>query len=177
MTIEAWGGAVDDTRVTVGMPAVQRIGQIYIEEVDGTAITAADFTLATSAALGGATALANTLNGTANNDTIDALAGNDTVNGGNGNDTIIGNWGTTSSMAMPATTRSSGTPTRLRQTDGRDVVNGGTEGGLGDTFIVNGNADSGNVQDLHAGGVGCLAGQQHRQPECRDGDRRHPQWD
>ena len=48
--------------------------------------------------------------------------GVDTVNGGDGDDTIV--WNANISGA----------------TDGRDVVNGGTEGALGDTFVINGNA-------------------------------------
>ncbi|MBR1187294.1 peroxidase family protein [Bradyrhizobium sp. AUGA SZCCT0160] len=50
--------------------------------------------------------------------------GADTVNGGTGDDTIIWN----ANAAAP--------------TDGRDVVNGGTEGAAGDTFVINGNASS-----------------------------------
>ena len=46
----------------------------------------------------------------------------DTINGGAGDDTIIWNANATG------------------PTDGRDMVNGGTEGGLGDTFVINGNA-------------------------------------
>jgi Ca2+-binding RTX toxin-like protein len=49
-------------------------------------------------------------------------AGVDTINGDAGDDTII--WNANFSGA----------------TDGRDVVNGGTEGGAGDTFVINGNA-------------------------------------
>ncbi|KRR02770.1 hypothetical protein CQ12_06750 [Bradyrhizobium jicamae] len=49
-------------------------------------------------------------------------AGVDTINGDAGDDTII--WSANS----------------LAPTDGRDVVNGGTEGGAGDTFVINGNA-------------------------------------
>ncbi|MBR0692683.1 peroxidase family protein [Bradyrhizobium lablabi] len=51
-------------------------------------------------------------------------AGVDTVNGGGGDDTIIWN----ANAAAP--------------TDGRDIVNGGTEGVAGDTFVINGNASS-----------------------------------
>ncbi|MBT1515796.1 hypothetical protein KIP88_35580 [Bradyrhizobium sp. SRL28] len=49
-------------------------------------------------------------------------AGVDTINGDAGDDTIIWNANTSA------------------PTDGRDVVNGGTEGGAGDTFVINGNA-------------------------------------
>ncbi|MDB5539512.1 MAG: hypothetical protein JWQ89_1239 [Devosia sp.] len=51
-------------------------------------------------------------------------AGADTVNGGAGDDTIIWN----ANAAAP--------------TDGRDIVNGGTEGNAGDTFVINGNTSS-----------------------------------
>ena len=51
-------------------------------------------------------------------------AGADTVNGDAGDDTIIWN----ANAAAP--------------TDGRDIVNGGTEGAAGDTFVINGNASS-----------------------------------
>ncbi|RXT55619.1 hypothetical protein B6S44_09420 [Bosea sp. Tri-44] len=49
-------------------------------------------------------------------------SGVDTVNGGTGDDTIIWN----ANAAAP--------------TDGRDIVDGGTEGAAGDTFVINGNA-------------------------------------
>ena len=49
-------------------------------------------------------------------------AGVDVVNGDAGDDTIIWN----ANAAGP--------------TDGRDMVDGGTEGALGDTFVINGNA-------------------------------------
>ncbi|MDO8981762.1 MAG: peroxidase family protein [Afipia sp.] len=51
-------------------------------------------------------------------------AGVDTVNGDAGDDTIIWN------------------ANALGATDGRDVVDGGTEGAVGDTFVVNGNASA-----------------------------------
>ncbi len=50
--------------------------------------------------------------------------GIDTVNGDAGDDTIIWN----ANAAAP--------------TDGRDLVNGGTEGAVGDTFVINGNASA-----------------------------------
>jgi Ca2+-binding RTX toxin-like protein len=114
----------DDTRVTVRNAAGATIGTIFIQEVDGTEITAADFILAAPpvAPLPGATNGANNLVGTAGNDTIIALQGNDTVDGEAGDDTII--WNANSSGG----------------TDGRDVVDGGTEGAAGDTFVINGNA-------------------------------------
>ena len=47
--------------------------------------------------------------------------GVDTVNGGTGDDTIVWN-------------------ASVGATDGKDIVDGGTEGAVGDTFVVNGNA-------------------------------------
>ena len=59
------------------------------------------------------------------NATVPGLnAGADTVNGDAGDDTI--NWN--ANAAAP--------------TDGRDIVNGGTEGAVGDTFVITGNATS-----------------------------------
>ncbi|MBD1205160.1 MAG: heme peroxidase, partial [Rhodobacteraceae bacterium] len=66
---------------------------------------------------------ANTLNGTAGDDVITGRDGNDTISAGAGDDVIV--WNTD----LPAF----GSP------DGNDVVDGGTEGTLGDTFQVNGN--------------------------------------
>jgi Ca2+-binding RTX toxin-like protein len=60
---------------------------------------------------------ASTFNGNAGNDVIFAGAGNDVVNGGDGDDTIVWNVG-----------------------DNRDVVNGGLDIVVGDTFVVNGDA-------------------------------------
>lgn len=100
------------------------IGTIQINGIANAAIEATDYILATGAApIGGATNGNNTLNGTAANDTIIGLQGTDTINGQAGDDTIIWN---ANAVAGP--------------TDGRDIVNGGTEGTGGDTFVVNGNA-------------------------------------
>ena len=60
--------------------------------------------------------------------------GVDTLNGDAGDDTIIWNANSTA------------------PTDGRDLVNGGTEGTAGDTFVINGNASSRDLPHLHAGG-------------------------
>jgi Ca2+-binding RTX toxin-like protein len=51
-------------------------------------------------------------------------SGADTINGDAGDDTIVWN----ANAAAP--------------TDGRDIVNGGTEGAVGDTFVITGNASS-----------------------------------
>ena len=39
---------------------------------------------------------------------------------------------------------------RPAPTDGRDIVNGGTEGAAGDTFVINGNAAGEDLPYLHA---------------------------
>ncbi|MBB3458979.1 Ca2+-binding RTX toxin-like protein [Rhizobium sp. BK313] len=133
----------DDTRVTVRDAANAVIGTIFIEEVDGLDITASDFVLATtSAPIGGATAGNNNLNGGAGNDTIDALAGNDTVNGNAGNDTIVGNLGNDTINAGAGDDTIIWNANATGATDGRDLVNGGTETTVGDTFVVNGNASA-----------------------------------
>ncbi len=66
-------------------------------------------------------------------------AGADTINGDAGDDTIIWN----ANAAAP--------------TDGRDVVNGGTEGTAGDTFVINGNA-SGEFFRIYTKAAAATAG-------------------
>ena len=112
------------------------IGTIQINGVTSGNITVTDFTLAVAAPLlPGATAGNDILNGTANADTINALAGNDTVNGGAGNDVITGGTGTDTLNGDAGDDTISWSATGP---GGRDIVNGGTEGGAGDTFVVNG---------------------------------------
>ncbi|MBW4975574.1 hypothetical protein KZZ08_18230 [Roseovarius mucosus] len=67
---------------------------------------------------------ANTLNGGSGGDLIDAGGGNDTVNAGASDDVIVWNASGNGFLGLGA--------------DGRDVVNGGTESLIGDTFVVNG---------------------------------------
>ncbi len=81
------------------------------------------------------TANADTINALGGNDTVNAAAGNDIINGGTGNDTLNGdvgddtfNWNANNAAANS-----------LTNSDGRDVVNGGAEGGAGDTFAITGN--------------------------------------
>ncbi len=112
-----------NTLLTVRDASLATIGTIQINGIANTAIDVTDYILASGAGpVGGATNGNNTLNGTAGNDTIIGLQGNDTISGAAGDDTIIWN----ANASGP--------------TDGRDVVDGGTEGGPGDTFVVNGNA-------------------------------------
>ncbi|GJD74013.1 peroxidase family protein [Methylobacterium goesingense] len=75
------------------------------------------------------------VDGGAGNDTINGEAGNDALQGGTGNDIIDAGAGD------DVVTWSGGValgPVVLVASDGRDVVKGGTEGPVGDTFVVNG---------------------------------------
>ena len=65
-----------------------------------------------------------TVNGGAGGDLIDAGGGNDTVNAGASDDVIVWNASGNGFLGLTG--------------DGRDVVNGGTESVIGDTFIING---------------------------------------
>jgi Ca2+-binding RTX toxin-like protein len=147
--LEGTVGGAGNTLLTIRDASLATIGSIRVNGVTNANMDITDFTLATAGApVGGATTGNNTLNGTANNDTIDALAGNDTVNGGAGNDTIIGGLNGTGGPGADILNGDAGDDTFIwnanpgATTDGRDIVNGGTEGGLGDTFVVNGNASS-----------------------------------
>jgi len=71
---------------------------------------------------------ADTLDGGNDNDALSGGAGNDTIAGGAGDDTI--SWSATSLLGFDIAT------------DGRDVINGGTEGAVGDTFVINGSAST-----------------------------------
>lgn len=135
----------DDTRVTVRDAGGAVIGTIFIEEVDGNDITITDFTLATAGNVINGTVAGTTIGGTANADTINALGGNDTVNAGAGNDIVNGGTGndTVNGDAGDDTfnwNANTATAASLANSDGRDIVNGGTEGGAGDTFVINGNS-------------------------------------
>ena len=71
---------------------------------------------------------AATVTGTGGRDYIVAGAGNHTVNAGDGDDVIV--WSATGDAITPVL-------------DGRDIVDGGTNGtARGDTFVVNGNAEA-----------------------------------
>ncbi|MDP9812280.1 Ca2+-binding RTX toxin-like protein [Rhizobium tibeticum] len=134
----------DDTRVTVRDAGGATIGTIFIEEVDGLDITVTDFTLATAGNVINGTAAGATHNGTANADTINALGGNDTVNAGAGNDIVNGGTGndTLNGDAGDDTfnwNANNAAANSLANSDGREIVNGGTEGGAGDTFVITGN--------------------------------------
>ena len=111
-----------NTVLTVRDASLATIGTIQINGITNANIDASDYILATAVAPITGTAANNTLNGGAGNDTIIGLLGTDTLNGNAGDDTFIWNANATGA------------------TDGRDIVNGGTEGIGGDTFVVNGNA-------------------------------------
>ena len=118
------------------------LGTIQINGIANGAIDATDFILATAGTILNGTNGNNTaLNGTVGNDTINALNGNDTVNGNAGNDTIVGGLGNDTLNGDDGDdtfiwNANAGT------TDGRDVINGGTEGAAGDIFVINGNASA-----------------------------------
>ncbi len=139
-----------NTLLTVRDANLATIGTIQINGIANAAIDATDYILAGAAApvLPGATTGNNTLNGTAGDDTINALAGNDTVNGGAGNDTITGGLNGTGGPGADILNGDAGDDTFIWNanatgaTDGRDIVNGGTEGLAGDTFVINGNASA-----------------------------------
>ena len=153
---ESTVGGAGNTLITIrengAASAIQ--GTIRINNVTNANIDATDFTLAAaSTVLPGATAANNTLNGTAGNDIINALAGNDTVNGNAGNDTISGGPNGTGGPGADVLNGNAGDDTfiwnantatagSLANSDGRDQINGGTEGGPGDTFVINGNGAS-----------------------------------
>jgi Ca2+-binding RTX toxin-like protein len=133
-----------DTMVTFGG------GSVRLNGVTGTgtnAITSDDFILSTVGNLitGGPTG--QTHNGLATRDTINALGGGDLVNGNGGDDTIVGGLGDDTVNGNDGNdtiiwNANPPPPPATNVTDGRDLVNGGTEAGLGDTFVVNGNATS-----------------------------------
>ena len=86
------------------------------------------------------TAGADLINDPAGNDTISGLDGADTITSGLGEDVVFGGagddligWSVTNSVVL------AGLGTLPEVSDGRDVVDGGTEDTLGDTFTVNGN--------------------------------------
>jgi Ca2+-binding RTX toxin-like protein len=135
-------GGAGNTLLTITDGAANQIGTIRVNGVTNANMDITDFTLAVAGAvLPGATAGNNTLNGTAGNDIINALAGTDTVNAGAGNDNITGGIGndTLNGDAGDDTFTWNANPPAPGPTDGRDVVNGGTEGAVGDTFVINGN--------------------------------------
>ncbi len=150
--IESTIGGAGNTLLTITDGAANQIGTIRVNGVTNANMDITDFTLAVAGTvLPGATAGNNTLNGTANNDIISALAGNDTVNAGGGNDTITGGLNGTGGPGADVLNGDAGddtiiwnantaTGTSLVNSDGRDQVNGGTEGAVGDTFVINGNA-------------------------------------
>jgi Ca2+-binding RTX toxin-like protein len=138
-------GATDDTLITVNDAVGNALGTIRIEELEFTNITATDFVLSTAGNVINGGAAGQTHNGTAGNDTINALGGNDTVNAGDGNDTVVGGTGndTVNGDAGDDTfvwSANNAAANSLTNSDGRDIVNGGTEGAAGDTFVINGNA-------------------------------------
>lgn len=135
-------------------PASAVIGTIQVNNVTPGNIDITDFTLATAGNVITGTAAGATHNGTINADTINALGGNDTVNAGAGNDIVNGgtgndvvngdagddtfNWNANNAAANS-----------LINSDGRDVVNGGAEGGAGDTFAITGNSGAAETYRIY----------------------------
>ena len=122
-------------------------GTITVNAVGNASIDINDFTLATTPAstINGTAGNNIPLNGTANADTINALAGNDLVNAGGGNDIVNGGTGNDTVNGDDGDdtfnwNANTATATSLTNSDGRDIVNGGAEGALGDTFVITGNA-------------------------------------
>ncbi|TWT01670.1 peroxidase family protein [Reyranella sp. CPCC 100927] len=132
------GGAAN-TLITIreNGPASAVQGTIRINGSNNAAIDISDFLLATAGNVITGNNTGQTHNGTAGNDTIDALGGADTVNGNAGDDTIIGGTGNDTLNG------NDGSDTFIWNAagpDGRDVINGGTEGAAGDIFVINGTA-------------------------------------
>jgi Ca2+-binding RTX toxin-like protein len=116
-------------------------GQIRIIGSNTGAIDQTDFTLlAAAAAPINGTATGQTHNGGAGNDIINALGGNDTVNGNAGDDVITGGTGNDTLNGGDGNDTFIWNANAVAPTDGRDIIDGGTEGGAGDTFVVVGNA-------------------------------------
>lgn len=94
----------------------------------------------------------DTLNGGAAADTLDGGEGNDTLNGGAGADQLIGGAGD------DVVNGDGGNDTIVWNAgDGRDLVDGGDNGGPGDTFVVNGD-DSGEAFAVYARAAAVSAG-------------------
>ncbi|WP_132257159.1 beta strand repeat-containing protein, partial [Methylobacterium segetis] len=88
---------------------------------------------------GGNAAAGDTLTGDEGDDTLDGNGGNDTLLGGVGNDTLTGGTGNDIVNGGDGDDVITWSASFLGLTpDGRDVVNGGTEGAGGDRFVVNG---------------------------------------
>jgi Ca2+-binding RTX toxin-like protein len=142
--LESTIGGSGNTLLTIRNAAnTATIGTIRINNSNNASIDATDFILATAGAtLPGATTGNNTLNGTAGNDTINALAGNDTVNGNAGNDSIVGGLGTDTLNGNDGDDTFIWNANATAPTDGRDVIDGGTEVAAGDLFEIRGNASA-----------------------------------
>jgi Ca2+-binding RTX toxin-like protein len=121
-------------------PASTVQGTIQINGVTTGNVDISDFTLAVAGNIVNGTAGNNTLNGSAGADTINGLGGTDTLNGNAGNDTLIGGAGNDFVNGNDGDDTIVWNANAAAPTDGRDEVDGGAEGALGDMFVINGNA-------------------------------------
>lgn len=89
--------------------------------------------------------VADTLIGGNGNDVLDGRGGADTIQGGEGDDTIFGRGGADTIVGGEGDDVLNGNAGNDNFIwfvgDGRDVVNGGANGAVGDTFTLNGSAD------------------------------------
>src|SRR5690606_35140473 len=125
--------AADGTNTVVTIDGGGTITFNGVTGVGANAISWADFLLDGQDTVSG-TPNADTLDGTAASDTILGLAGNDTINGLAGNDIIDGGAGDDEIFG------GSGDDVIHWQAPngGWDVVDGGSEGIAGDTFVITG---------------------------------------
>jgi Ca2+-binding RTX toxin-like protein len=137
--VESTIGGNNNTLLTIreGGPGSATLGTIRVNGVNNASMDQSDFILSPVTING--TGGNNTINGTAGddiinglggNDTINGLAGNDTIDGGTGDDVISGGSGDdTIHWVAPAS-----------GSGGWDVIDGGSEGIAGDTFVITGSA-------------------------------------
>jgi Ca2+-binding RTX toxin-like protein len=137
--VESTIGGNNNTLLTIreGGPGSATLGTIRVNGVNNASMDQSDFILSPVTING--TGGNNTINGTAGddiinglggNDTINGLAGTDTIDGGTGDDVISGGSGDdTIHWVAPAS-----------GSGGWDVIDGGSEGIAGDTFVITGSA-------------------------------------
>jgi Ca2+-binding RTX toxin-like protein len=135
-------GGTGNTLLTVRDAGGAVIGTIRVNNVTNANMDATDFTLAAAGNTITGTGTGQTHNGTAGVDTINGLGGNDTLNGQAGSDYLSGGTGNDTVNGGDGDDTVYWNANDVAPTDGMDIVNGGTEGGAGDLFVVNGNTSS-----------------------------------